>query len=516
VRIYLVSPVNPPSFWTYDAILPTLGKRCLFPNLSLPTVAGLTPPGHDVVLCDENVEPIDFDVEADLVGITGYLVHKQRVLEIAAEFRRRGRFVVVGGPFASLCPEELRGRCDVVFVDEAEETWPRFLRDFESGCWRDEYRPDEKADMTRSPMPRFDLLQTDRYHAMTVQFARGCPFTCEFCDIIVVYGRRPRTKAVAQVMAEIQECHRLGAKQVFLVDDNFIGNKKLAKELLREISAWGRAQGHPLVFNTEVSLDVARDPELLELMREANFISLFIGIESPRVESLAEARKHQNTRADLVESVHRVQAYGLQVQAGMIVGFDHDDASIFEEQLAFLQAARIPVAMAGMLQAMPKTPLHARVAREGRLLHTSSGDAFVMSNIEPMRMSRLELYRGYRRLVHALYSPRHFHERALGYLLERGRRIAGGQRLGARELRLFARVLWATLAAAGPRRAAASLRLMARALLRRPSVFPEAVSLALIHKGLSDYVGALDARLASAIQALEREARAWPDPGPPA
>jgi radical SAM superfamily enzyme YgiQ (UPF0313 family) len=332
-----------------------LDSRCIFPNLSMPTVAGLTPPEHDVMLCDENVAEIDFDVEADIVGVTGYIIHKPRMLEIIAEFRRRGRFVVVGGPFASLCPEELRGHCDVLFVDESEETWPRFLRDFEMSAWKTEYRPDEKPDMTLSPTPRFDLLEVDRYHALTIQFARGCPFNCEFCDIIVMYGRRPRAKSVEQVMTEIRECHRLGAKQVFVVDDNFIGNKKLAKELLREMARWGRENGYPIDFNTEVSLNLAQDDELLELMREAHFTTVFIGIESPRKASLQETKKTQNMRGDLVENVRKIHGYGIQVQAGMIVGFDNDDESIFEDQLRFIQEARIPVSMTGLLQAMPKT-----------------------------------------------------------------------------------------------------------------------------------------------------------------
>src|SRR4029453_17520841 len=219
VRIYLVTPRNPPSFWTYDHVLATLGKRCLFPNLSMPTVAGLTPREHEVVLCDENVEEVDLDFDADIVGITGYVIHKERMIELIDAFRARGRFVVVGGPYASLCPEELRGRGDVLFVDEAGEHWPEFLRDYPAGTGKAEYCPAEKPDLTTSPMPRFDLLPVDRYQALTIQFARGCPFSCEFCDIIVVYGRRPRAKAVGQVMAEIAECHRLGAKQIFLVDD---------------------------------------------------------------------------------------------------------------------------------------------------------------------------------------------------------------------------------------------------------------------------------------------------------
>jgi radical SAM superfamily enzyme YgiQ (UPF0313 family) len=506
VRIHLVTPRNPPSFWTYDEILSTLGKRCIFPNLSMPTLAGLTPGEHEIVLSDENVEEIDWDLEADIVGVTGYIIHKPRLLEILAELRRRGRFVVVGGPYASLCPEELRGLCDVLFVGEAEETWPRFLREFEAGRWSQEYRAAELPDLSRAPMPRFDLLPVDRYHALTVQFARGCPFTCEFCDIIVMYGRRPRAKGVEQLMAEIRECHRLGAKQVFLVDDNFIGNVKLAKELLRAMAAWGAANGYPLDFNTEVSLNVARDPELLALMRDANMTTVFIGIESPRVDSLRETKKTQNARGDLIESVRRVQAYGMQVQAGMIVGFDHDDASIFEEQLRFIQDAQIPVSMTGMLQALPRTPLYARAEREGRLLAASTGDQFALSNLLPAKMSRLELYRGYRWLLGQLYDFRNYRTRTLAFLKTRGAQVNRGLNIRRGDLRRLGRILRDTVWRAGPRTAWFTLSLLGATLLRRPAAFKEAVSFAISHRAFHRYVSALAGRLDAAIAELEREA----------
>lgn len=504
MKIHLVTPHNPPSFWTYDKILPTLGKSCIFPNLSMPTLAGLTPREHDVTLCDENVEPIDFDVDADIVGITGYIVHEQRMREIIAEFKKRGRFVVVGGPHASLCPEEWRGHCDVLFVDEAEETWGQFLRDFEAGTWKSEYRPDEKPDLSLSPVPRFDLLHVDRYHAMTIQFARGCPFQCEFCDIIVVYGRRPRAKQVHQVMAEIEECHRLGAKQVFVVDDNFIGNKKLAKDLLREMARWGREHGYPMDFNTEVSLNAAQDDELLQLFRDANFTTVFVGIETPRVASLQETKKTQNTRGDLVESVRKIHSYGIQVQAGMIVGFDNDDASIFEEQLRFIQDARIPVSMTGMLQAMPKTPLHERVAKEGRLVEESTGDQFVFSNILPKQMTRRELYDGYRRLIADLYDFRNYHHRTMEFLLNRGGQITRGLNIRKGDLALLGRILVQTVLRANPRRAWFTLRLIGATLIRRPSAFKDAVSFAIVHKALSEYMEALGRHLEAAIEQLDR------------
>jgi radical SAM superfamily enzyme YgiQ (UPF0313 family) len=512
MRIHLVTPKNPPSFWTYDPILRTLGKRCLCPNLSMPTVAGITPQDHQVTLCDENVEEIRFDIDADVVGVTGYLVHRRRMLEVIEEFRRRDRFVVVGGPFATLSPELLRGRAHVTFVGEAEETWPRFLRDFEKGSWEPEYRTTRLPDLARSPMPRFDLMQLDSYHLTAIQFARGCPFRCEFCDIIVMYGRQPRTKTTAQVMREIEECYRLGSRRIFIVDDNFIGNRKHAKALLGEIARWQRERRYPLDFNTEASLNVAQDDELLQLLCDARFTTLFIGIESPRRASLEETGKVQNTREDLVRSVRKIQSFGIQVQAGMIVGFDNDDTAIFEEQLRFVQEARIPVSMTGMLQAMPKTPLHERLAKAGRLVKESVGDQFVFSNILPERMSRAELYRGYRDLVASLYSFRSFRDRTLAFLLESGSAARLKTRIRSGDLRLLLRILRDTVLRGGARRARFTLGLLGRTLLRRPSAFADAVSFAVIHKGLADYVQALADHLNPAIAALERETEGAPRP----
>ncbi len=505
MRIYLVTPKNPPSFWTYDEILPILGKRCIFPNLSMPTLAGLCSDAHEVVLCDENVEEIDFDFEADIVGVTGYIIHKERIQEIVSKFRERGRFVAVGGPYASLCPDELRGTCDALFVEEAEETWPRFLRDFEAGQPKPEYRASEKPDLTNSPTPRFDLLKVDRYHALTIQFARGCPFTCEFCDIIVMYGRRPRAKTVAQAMTEIRECLRLGANQVFIVDDNFIGNKKLAKELLREMARWGHENQYPIDFNTEVSLDLAEDDELLELLRAANFTTIFIGIESPRMESLRETKKNQNTRGDLLERVRKIQGYGIQIQAGMIVGFDHDDESIFEEQLRFIQESRIPVSMTGMLQALPKTPLYERVEEEGRLLRETSGDQFALSNIQPVKMSRRQLYEGYRWLVEALYDFSNYKRRTLDFLIHRGGQVHRGRNVRSGDARRLLQILYATVVRGGPRRAWFTLSLLGATLLRRPSVFKEAVSFAVVHQAFQRYATTLGVDLERALAEIPAE-----------
>lgn len=495
MKIVLVAPRNPESFWTFDRILPTLGKRCLYPNLSLPTVAGLTPREHDVVLIDENVEEIDFDIEADVVGITGYIVHRKRILEIAAEFRRRGKFVVAGGPFASLCPEELREHVDVVFVDEAEYTWPRFLADYAAGEWQAEYRQVEKPSLEDSPTPRFDLLAVDRYRSMTMQFARGCPYNCEFCDIIVMYGRRPRTKTVAQVLAEIEAIHALGVGNIFVVDDNFIGDKRRAKHLLEAIADWQRQHDYAIEMMTEVTINVAQDAELLRLMREANFSTVFVGIESPRAESLAETHKTQNLREGLLQSVHRIQAAGIEVMAGMIVGFDHDDPSIFAEQLRFLEDARIPVSMTGMLNAVPKTPLHTRLKEAGRLVAEVVGDQFVFTNIVPAGMTRRELYLGYKRLLEDTYGYDAFRRRARSLLLGRGERLK--QRVVARreDLRLFARILRDCVVRASRQRAWMTISLLVETLVRRPAALRDAVSLALLHKHLYEYMQELTVQL---------------------
>jgi radical SAM superfamily enzyme YgiQ (UPF0313 family) len=508
MKICLVAPKNPESFWTFDRILPSLGKKCVFPNLSLPTVAGLTPPGHEVVLCDENVEPIDFETDADIIGLTGYVIHKRRLLEIAAEFRRRGKFVVIGGPYASLCPEEVRDAFDVVFVDEAEYTWPRFLKDFEAGTWKAEYRQDEKPDMHDSPLPRFDLLKVDCYRSMTIQFTRGCPFTCEFCDIIVMYGRRPRAKSVAQVMAEVEAIHRLGQRNIFVVDDNFIGNKRLAKELLAALVDWQRAHDYPIEFMTEVSLNVAQDDELLALMRQANFTTIFIGIESPRAASLAETQKTQNLRGDLLEAVTRIQRAGVEVMAGMIVGFDHDDPSIFDEQFHFIQAARIPVSMTGMLNALPKTPLHRRLKEAGRLVAESVGDQFMQTNIIPHGMSVAELYEGYTRLLRRLYGYRNYRRRVMQLILHKGTEARSRFLAGRQDLEVLARVLWTCVLAASPRRAWLTLSLMAETALRRPRALRDAVTLALMHKHLYEYMRDTCRRL----EAIAREPKALPEP----
>lgn len=491
MRIQLITPMNPPSFWTFDSILPILGVDSIFPNLSMPTVAGLTPAAHQVILSDENLDPVPLDLDVDLVGITGYPIHRPRIVELAREFRNRGRLIAIGGPYASLHPDEAATIADVVFVGEAEQTWPTFLDDLAAGTYRSRYQSDHRPDLTDAPLPRFDLVDASRFHAMTVQFSRGCPFRCEFCDITIVYGRKPRTKAVDRLLAEVDACLAAGARQVFIVDDNFAGNKRLAREMLTALATWGHERGYPLDFNTELSLDVADDPDLLRLLREAHFTTVFVGIESPNAAALTEAKKTQNTRRNISESVRRFHDHGIQVQAGMIVGFDADTPAIFGEQVAFAREARIPIVMAGMLQAVEGTPLFDRVTAEGRLIAGSTGDQFNHSNIVPLNMTIDELYSGYRNLLTQLYDWDEYEQRTVDFILNHGATVRTRHRPSRRDLRAVRGIAGLFIGRHGLRRARFSWHLLGRVIRHRPSAIREALSFIVMHQAMYDYTQSL-------------------------
>jgi radical SAM superfamily enzyme YgiQ (UPF0313 family) len=376
---------------------------------ALPHLAGLIS-DHDVYLLDENVEEIDFEFLAgfDLVGVTGMNVQKIRMLEILRGLRARGVFTVVGGAYASVDEKYFDGFCDVLFSGEADETWPEFVKCFAAGePYQRYYKQCQPTDMATLPKPRFDLLKVNRYATGAIQFSRGCPFLCEFCDIIVTFGRRPRMKRVEQVLAELDELRKLRFFGAFIVDDNFIGNKKAAKELLRAIIAWQQRHDYPLRLNTEASINLADDPELLELLYQANFRAVFIGIETPRLASLKETKKFQNAAGDSLEAkLARIQSAGLDISAGFIVGFDNDDPSIFEDQFQFIQNNGILLAMVGMLTAIPKTPLFERLEKEGRLRLDD-----VNCNFLPKQMTPTQLKQGYWELLRRLYAPEAFLER---------------------------------------------------------------------------------------------------------
>jgi radical SAM superfamily enzyme YgiQ (UPF0313 family) len=412
-EIVLVNPRFNISYWGLEHALPLLHKRANLPTACLPLLAALTPPEHSITLVDENVEAIDFDrlARADMVGLTGMSVQRGRMREILTELKRRGVFTVVGGPWVTVQEDYFGPLADVLFIGEAEETWPRFLAEWQAGRHAGRYEQTEKSVMTTVPAPRYDLLKMRHYLFGSLQISRGCPFQCEFCDIIVTFGRRPRLKTAAQVIAEMEALVAEGMEIALIVDDNLIGNKQAIKPVLAEVAAWQRARGYPLTFFTEASLDLAEDEQLMRAMTDANITSVFVGVESPNEESLRETKKYQNVRAgrSMVERLHAIQDAGMDVWCGMILGFDHDDTTIFELQRRFLHEARVQHAMIGMLAAIPKTPLHARLAAEGRL--DESDEPEYGTNVIPARMTRAELRDGYVQVMNELYEPEAYFER---------------------------------------------------------------------------------------------------------
>jgi radical SAM superfamily enzyme YgiQ (UPF0313 family) len=412
-EIVLVNPRFEVSYWGLEHALPIFGKRANLPTACLPLLAALTPAGHCVTLVDENVEPLDYDrlERADIVGLTGMSVQRRRMREILTELKRRGVFTVVGGPWASVAEDYFDELADVIFVGEAEETWPQFLADFARGAYQHRYEQADPTDMTRVPVPRYDLLKMEQYMFGSLQFSRGCPFQCEFCDIIVTFGRRPRLKTADQILRELEALRNQGMEIAFIVDDNLIGNKRAIKPVLAAVARWQREQGYPFTFFTEASLDLADDAELMQLMVDANITSVFVGIESPNEASLRETKKFQNVRpgGTLVDRVHAIQDAGLDVWCGMILGFDHDDVHVFDLQRDFIRDARVLHAMVGMLTAIPKTPLYARLTTEGRL--DTSDEPDFGTNVVPAQMTRAELRDGYRRLMQEIYEPAAYFDR---------------------------------------------------------------------------------------------------------
>jgi radical SAM superfamily enzyme YgiQ (UPF0313 family) len=416
LKVLMVWPRFPPSFWGFEGVLEMIPERAMTPPLGLVTVAALCPPNWNIRLLDHAFEELrDEDLLwADLVMVSAMHAQRADALEVLSRARALGRRTFVGGPWPSTHPEAALPAADHVMVGEAEEAFPGIALELERGTVRALYRITDKPDMSHSPTPRFDLLQLNKYTSMPIQFSRGCPFQCEFCDIITIYGRRPRAKSPAQVIRELEVLRGLGWRnEVFIVDDNFIGNHHQALQLARELAAWQKLNHQPFSFYTEASLDLAARPELMDAMVEANFMYVFIGIETPSSEALKESRKFQNLRSsDNVAQVRLIQERGLWVLAGFIVGFDSDDESIFARQLEFIDRTAIAWAMAGILQAPPTTPLFDRMRREGRLIEdstsTSNFSAPNFRTILPLPV----LLRGLCTLLDGLYQPDAFFARA--------------------------------------------------------------------------------------------------------
>jgi radical SAM superfamily enzyme YgiQ (UPF0313 family) len=373
-------------------------------------------------LVDENVRRLrDSDLDwADVAMFSSMLVQGPSLERALKRARSRGLETVVGGPIAGTASPFLAG-ADHVVEGEAEEVVATLVADLERGQAKAHYKAPLLPDLGQVPRPDLFLMNPQKYSAMAVQYSRGCPFTCEFCDIIEIYGRRPRTKTPEQVCSELDQIYELGWRgRVFLVDDNFIGNKKNVKVLLPRLVEWMRDRHFPFALITEASLNLADDVELLQLMRDAHFSSVFVGIETPVPECLQETTKFQNLRKDLLDSVKLIQSYGIEVMAGFIVGFDHDPPDVFDRQIRFIRESAIPLSMVGLLNALPNTQLWRRLKAEGRLIKQSLGNSTLADlNFIP-KMEMRDLIEGYRRILETIYNPREYFARASAYLSQLG------------------------------------------------------------------------------------------------
>jgi len=418
MNVLLLYPEFPDTFWSFKHALKFIRKNASLPPLGLLTVAAMLPKEWAKRLVDVNVRKLRAqDLNwADVVFISGMIAQRDSTRELIARCRAAGKTIVAGGPLFTLEHEQFP-EVDHFVLNEAEVTLPEFLRDFERDGARRVYSSPEFPDIRRTPAPMWELADIRRYASMSLQFSRGCPFDCEFCNITAMFGHRPRTKTTAQVIAELDFLWRLGWHGgIFFVDDNFIGNKRVLKqELLPALIQWQKGK-RGIPFFTEASINLADDEELMRLMVEAGFNQVFVGIETPEEASLAECNKRQNQKRDLVADVKRIQRSGLEVQGGFIVGFDNDAPTIFARQIEFIQKSGIVTAMVGLLQAIPGTKLYQRLSVQGRLIgHTSGNNLDGTTNFIP-RMDRDTLREGYKRLLGHIYSPSPYYQRIRTFL----------------------------------------------------------------------------------------------------
>ncbi len=413
MKILLVYPKYPDTYWSFKHILKFVSKKAAFPPLGLLTIAAMLPSEWEKKLVDTNVcELKDEHIAwADIVFIGAMIVQKNSAQEIIKRCKALGKKVVAGGPVFTTQYEKFEG-VDHFVLNEAEATLPLFLEDLKNGNAKQVYTSVERPDVTKTPVPMWSLIDFRDYATMLVQYSRGCPFDCEFCDIIIMNGRVPRAKTPEQLINEFQSLYDTGWKgSVFIVDDNFIGNKMNVKKMLPLLIKWQEEHKFPFTLLTEASMNMADDKELMQMMSAANFGKVFLGIETPNVDSLKECGKWQNVSRNLVETVKIIQQNGMQVMGGFIVGFDNDTESIFETQISFIQQAGVVNAMVGLLVALPQTRLWHRLKAEGRLLSDPSGENTDGSiNFIP-KMEKEKLIDGYRIILSTIYSPKYYYQR---------------------------------------------------------------------------------------------------------
>ena len=475
--IAIVNPASTLNNYTAEALCVGDQHFVQVADLAIATVAAFVPSHWAISLCDEGIEPVDLSCDAQFIALTGKVSQRARLFELADHFRARGQTVIIGGSFATLTPDDVRDHCDILFTGELEDIAPAFFADLEAGRWKDHYDGGQ-ADIARAPLPRWDLYPLDRAFCGAVQTSRGCPFNCEFCDVIQYQGRKQRHKPVANVIAELDQLYALGCRSVFLVDDNFTVHRRHAEALLDALIAWNDARpGDRMTFLTQASLDVARERELLSKCRRAGLRTLFVGVETNNAESLIETGKKQNLLMPTQDALEIILAHGIAPMAGFIVGFDHDDAGIFDSMFDFIQACPLPDANPGVLTAPRQTHLYRRLQREGRLLGEvweASAGAIFSTNVQPLLMSREALLSGARRLATKLLEPANFEARMERFMALYGADEGAAPEQASTHGRSFAHVFLRVLqqlSKRGPDEAAMITGILRRAT-RKPATLP--------------------------------------------
>ncbi len=476
MNILLVYPECPDTFWSFKTVLKFVKKKSTYPPLGLLTVASLLPEEWDKRLVDCNVKELNDEhlFWADMVFISAMLVQKESAQRIISKCNKMNKKVVAGGPAFTTSHEKFKGVNHFV-LNEAEVTLPMFLNDLEKGRkLKNVYSSMERPDIKKTPIPSWNLINLDDYSTMPVQYSRGCPFNCEFCDIIIMNGRIPRTKTPKQIIKEFQALYDAGWRGgVFIVDDNFIGNKVSVKEMLPKIIKWQKKHNYPFSLLTEASTNLADDEELMDLMIDANFNKVFLGIETPDKECLKECGKIQNTKRNLLYTVRKIHRKGMQVMGGFIVGFDNDKENIFERQIKFIQKSGVVTAMVGILTALPETRLWKRLKKEDRIIKETSGENTDLNFIP--KMGKEELLEGYKKIVSTIYSPKNYYKRITKFIQDYEPKVRS--KLSMQNIKAFLKSIWEI----GIKSKSRLLywKLILRTLFTKIKAFPTAVELAI-------------------------------------